>query len=117
MEKTLNVFDYDLETGNATNRRRIGLLAGAEGRPGGLAMSNDGRIFTCHWDGHQVLSINEAGEVLNRYAVPVPRPSGVTFDPVRNCLVVTSARVRLSQAEVTRYKQSGAVFEIDLIGS
>jgi sugar lactone lactonase YvrE len=117
MEKTLNVFDYDLETGNATKRRRVALLGGAEGRPSGLAVSNTGDLFTCHWDGHQILRMNDAGEILDHYAVPVPRPSGVTFDPVRNRLAVTSARVRLSQADVTRYEDSGAVFEIDLNGS
>lgn len=107
MEKTLSTFAYDPETGTATLKRRTGLLEANEGRPSGLAPGPDGSYFTCHWDGGAVVQINENARVLAVYPVPVPRPSGVLYDQAGNRLIVTSARVRLSETDLEVFPASG----------
>lgn len=114
MEKALFVFDYDLQVGTAKLLKQIPVLRGSDGRPSGLALASDGTLFTCHWDGGEVLAIDQEGEILKSYPLPVPRPSGIVVDEQARRLIVTSARARLSETDLERFPLSGALFEIGL---
>ncbi|MCO6381479.1 SMP-30/gluconolactonase/LRE family protein [Oceanicola sp. 502str15] len=108
MEKSLSTFAYDPLTGAASLEGRTPLLDGLEGRPSGLTPGPDGTFFICHWDGGAVLQIDQDAQVLATHKVPVPRPSGVHHDAANNRLIVTSARVRLSEADVDAFPHSGS---------
>lgn len=114
MEKALFVFDYDPKIGTAKLDRQIALLPESVGRPSGLTLSSDGTLFTCHWDGGEVLALNMAGETLRSYPLPVPRPSGIAIDEQAKRLIVTTARARLSESDLERFPLSGALFEIGI---
>lgn len=114
MEKALLVFDYDPHAGAAKLDKQIPLLRGSHGRPSGLTLASDGTLFTCHWDGGEVLAIDMAGETLTSYPLPIPRPSGLAIDEAGGRLIVTSARARLSEADLERFPLSGALFEIKI---
>lgn len=114
MEKTLAEFDYDLSSGSAHLIQRIELLVGETGRPSGLCRGPDNTFFTCHWDGAEIVQIDTLGRKIASHSVPVPRPSGVAYDATRQQLIVASARVRLSDADVDSYPLSGALFAVRL---
>ncbi|WP_168201234.1 SMP-30/gluconolactonase/LRE family protein [Qingshengfaniella alkalisoli] len=114
MEKLLCVFDYDADIGAATLRERITLLEDCDGRPSGLAPGPDGTFFTCHWDGGAVLQIDSIGRTISSYSVPVPRPSGLVYDGENDRLIVTSARVRLSETDTARFPKAGGTFAVPL---
>lgn len=114
MEKALFVFEYDLQAGTAKLLKQVPLLRGSDGRPSGLALASDGTLYTCHWDGGEVLAIDAEGEIWKSYPLPVPRPSGIAVDEQGMRLIVTSARARLSEADIERYPLSGALFEIEM---
>lgn len=114
MEKSLSVFDYDVETSTTNLARQSPLLKAKAGRPSGLAIAPDGTLYTCHWDGGEVLAIDTNGQVLKSYPLPVPRPSGIAVDEQANRLIVTSARARLSESDLERFPLSGALFSIDI---
>jgi sugar lactone lactonase YvrE len=70
--KTIDVFDYDLATGEATGRRRFVELPADGGNPDGLAVDAEGGVWVAIWN----------GSALHRYApdgtldevVPIPTP-------------------------------------------
>lgn len=114
MNKTLSRFIYDLDTGAAQFETKFDLMAEGVGRPSGLAGGPDGTFFSCHWDGAEVVQFDDCGQPVETFAMPVPRPSGICFDATNNRLVVSSARVRLSDADIDAFPLSGAVFSVDL---
>lgn len=114
MEKSLSVFNYDVETGTTNLALRSPLLQHKAGRPSGLAIAPDGTLYTCHWDGGEVLAIDTNGQPLKSYPLPVPRPSGIVVDEQANRLIVTSARARLSESDLERFPLSGSLFSINI---
>lgn len=114
MERMLSCYRYDLEDGSAQLESRHAILADGVGRPSGLSRGPDDTFFTCHWDGAEIVQLDMSGNTIASHPVPVPRPSGVSFDSKNNRLIVTSARVRLADSDVDEYPQSGAIFSIDL---
>ncbi|WP_366655466.1 SMP-30/gluconolactonase/LRE family protein [Fodinicurvata sp. EGI_FJ10296] len=114
MERTLSIFTYDKKTSAAYLEQRVELLARQSGRPSGLARGPGNSLFTCHWDGGKILQITSDGRCIDEFHVPVPRPSGVTYDEGNNRLIVTSARARLSEADVDAFPLSGGTFSITL---
>ena len=58
----VDVFDYDLLTGEATGRRVFADLSGFDGVPDGLTVDGDGYVWVCMWD----------GGVIRRIAPSVP---------------------------------------------
>lgn len=116
MERTLSRFHYAADTGEAQLVERHPLLADSEGRPSGLVNGPDGSFFTCHWDGAEVVQIDDKGRRIRSHRISVPRPSGLAYDPAAQRLVVTTARVRLSDSDLETYPRSGGVFDIRLTG-
>lgn len=114
MERQLSTFAYDPSTGEAELCDRVSLLDGEPGRPSGLAVTAEGTIFTCHWDGSAVVALSPDGKVCARHLVPVPRPSGLTVDTISGDVVVTSARVRMSEQDLSRFPASGSVYRLPI---
>lgn len=104
-------FDYDPATGAVGTRRRIADLAGYAGRPAGLAVDRSGRLWTTLWDGWRLLCLGPDGSVIEEIVVPVPRPSDLAIaraGPPR--VIFTSARARLTAAQISQAPLSGGLF-------
>lgn len=114
MERSLSTFAYDPRSGEVDLQSRIALLDGEGGRPSGLVVDDQGTLITCHWDGGAVVALSEDGSVVARHVMPVPRPSGLAYDPARQELVITSARVRMSEGDLARFPASGSVYRMHL---
>lgn len=119
--KTVSAFDYNLETGAATNRRSVFRLGEDEGYPDGMTVDNEGMIWLAHWAGARVCRWNpNTCELLERYDTPAPHTSACCFggDDLSD-LYITTARKGLSDEQLEKYPLSGHLFRLrtDVTGS
>ncbi|MET4262407.1 L-arabinonolactonase [Bradyrhizobium sp. S3.12.5] len=112
------IFDYDFDIDAGALGGRAVLFDGADfGIPDGATIDVDGCLWSARWDGHAILRITPSGNVDRVVEMPVPRPTSCVFGgPDLRTLLVTSASMGLSAAELATYPNSGAVFAVEDIG-
>lgn len=111
--RTVFAYDYDIATGTPTNRRPF-LTFDGPAKPDGLAVDAEGFVWIALWDGWGVARHAPDGRLDRFVSLPVPRPSSVAFggEGLRT-LFITSARVRLSVAQLAEAPLSGSVFAFE----
>lgn len=110
-ERRLDVLDYDLASGTATGRRPLVELPPGAGFPDGLTVDAEGFVWLALWDGWAVRRYAPDGRLDRVVALPVARPTSCTFGgPDLADLYVTSARDRLSPADLVAQPLAGALF-------
>ena len=72
-------YDYDLETGQATNRRPFFDSSPWGPIPDGATVDAEGNVWTAICEGGVVLCLSPAGEVLREIAFPTRIPASVMF--------------------------------------
>jgi sugar lactone lactonase YvrE/DNA-binding IclR family transcriptional regulator len=113
-KQTIYVYDFDSETGAIENRRVFVTVPESEGKPDGLTIDGDGFVWSAHWDGWCVTRYDPNGHVERVINLPVPRPTSCVFGGAdMQTLFVTSARIRLSAAQIADAPLSGSVFAIE----
>lgn len=113
-KRTIWAFDFDAEAGEIANRRTLVQFSEADGIPDGLAVDAEGGIWTALWDGWAVRRYTPDGTLDREVTVPVPRPTSCAFGGAGlSTLYVTTARVRLSAAQLEDAPLSGALLAID----
>jgi sugar lactone lactonase YvrE len=89
-------YDYDLETGAATNRRVFVQLTPTDtdrGRPDGAAVDVEGCYWSSLYDGSRVQRYSPEGRLLGEYPVPTRNPTMPAFGGADlKTLYVTTAR-------------------------
>lgn len=112
--QTIYAYDFDIESGRIANRRVFVVVPEAEGKPDGLTVDAEGFVWCAHWDGWCVTRYDPAGKVERVINLPVPRPTSCVFggDDMQT-LFVTSARIRLSAAQLADAPLSGSVFAVE----
>ena len=105
-DDTIYCYDYDLETGELSNRTA---LIG-DCYPDGIAMDVEGNIWNANCrPGKPVQCFNPKGELIAEYDFPVHRPISVAFGgPDRKSLFVTTAHENQPVGE-----HDGGVFVIE----
>ena len=112
--RRVDVFDFDAARGTLANRRPFVTLAEGEGVPDGLCVDAEGGVWIALWDGWRVVRHAPDGRLDRVIHLPVPRPTSCAFGGADlGTLYVTSARVRLSAAQLAEAPLSGSVFAID----
>lgn len=112
--QTIYAYDFDLESGAIVNRRPFIIVPESEGKPDGLTVDAEGFVWCAHWDGWCVTRYDPAGKVERVINLPVPRPTSCVFGGAdMQTLFVTSARIRLSAAQLADSPLSGSVFAVD----
>jgi sugar lactone lactonase YvrE/DNA-binding IclR family transcriptional regulator len=113
-KQTIYAYDFDLAAGTISNRRVFVTVPEASGKPDGLTVDAEGFVWSAHWDGWCVTRYDPQGQVDRVFNLPVPRPTSCVFGgPDMQTLFVTSARIRLSAAQLVDAPLSGSVFAID----
>jgi sugar lactone lactonase YvrE/DNA-binding IclR family transcriptional regulator len=112
--RAIHAYAYDLATGAATDRRVLATVPEEMGKPDGLAVDAEGFLWVALWDGWGVARFAPDGRLDRFVSLPVPRPTSLAFggDKLRT-LFVTSARVRLSAAQLAEAPLSGSVFAFE----
>ncbi|HSW15625.1 MAG TPA: SMP-30/gluconolactonase/LRE family protein [Ramlibacter sp.] len=111
--RTIYVYDFDLRSGAISNRRTLIEFGEAQGKPDGLTVDEEGCLWVAMWDAWHIVRISPDGRELDRLPMPVPRPTSCCFGGENlDTLYITSASVRLSEAELARAPLSGALFAV-----
>ncbi|HVK21820.1 MAG TPA: SMP-30/gluconolactonase/LRE family protein [Actinokineospora sp.] len=92
-DRTLEVHDYDLASGEPTDGRVLVDFEPGGGDPDGLTVDAEGGIWVAMWDGAQVRRYAPDGTLSAVVPVPVSRPTSCAFaGPDLDVLVITTAR-------------------------
>jgi sugar lactone lactonase YvrE len=107
----VDVFDYDVGTGSAGNRRRLLAIERAQGVPDGMTADNGGNLWVACFGAAAVRCYSPAGVQLAEVPFPVTQVTSCTFGgPDLADLYVTSAAYRLSAHQLRREPHAGATF-------
>jgi sugar lactone lactonase YvrE len=114
----LAAYDYDIETGNLSNKKVIVEIPLEMGKPDGMTIDTEGMLWVALWNGWSVTRWNPyTGELLEQINLPVAQVTSCTFGgkELRD-LYITTAKVGLSEEELEKQPQAGSVFVIKNIG-
>lgn len=79
MQHVIYAYDYDIETGAATNRRSFFNTSDYGPIPDGATVDADGNLWTAICEGGVVLQISPEGAVLREIAMPTKLPASCMF--------------------------------------
>jgi len=110
-------YDIDIENAKLSNREIFKKFSDSEGKPDGMCLDETGNIIVAMWGSGKVLRIDQKGSTIDQIELPAPYVSNVCFGGEElNKLYVTSASVAMSEDELKRYPDSGALFELEIPG-
>lgn len=107
-------YDYDLETGNIANPRVVISVPPEMGLPDGMTSDLEGNLWIALWDGAAVSVWEPAcGRLIRSIPIPALRTTSCIFGGEKmDELYVTSARMGLDEAALSRYPHSGGLFRV-----
>ena len=107
-------FDYDLNTGTASNKRVFIEFPHGNGRPDGAAVDSEGNYWSALYQGQRVVKISPEGKILEEYPVPATYPTMVAFGgPEMKTLFVTTCRGAQTEEELKEFPQAGGIFALE----
>jgi sugar lactone lactonase YvrE len=107
-------FDFDNSWNKVINKKEWLNFENSNKVPDGGCISSSGRIFIAIWDGFEVLEFDLEGNNIDKFEIPVPRPTNCTLNEKEDQLFVTSAYEGLSDYDYKKYPLSGSIFTINL---
>jgi gluconolactonase len=114
--KLVYKFDYDISTGDASNRQVLidFQKTGLSGTPDGMTIDDNDNLWIACWNGSKVLHVDsKTGNVLSEVKLPVERVTSATFGgPNHDILYVTTMREGLTDEELKKQPDAGAVFSV-----
>ena len=110
MVGTIWAFDFDGLNGALSARRIFARWPISEGVPDGLAVDEDGHVWTVVWDGWSIRRYTPSGRLVKTVPIPVQRPTSCAFGGARlDILYVTSASIGMDAHETL----DGALFAFE----
>lgn len=108
---TLFTYDYDIETGEAANRKPLIVFDGK--RPDGMCVDSAGRLYVALWGGWAVDIYAPDGKYIDSIAVDAPQVSCCCFggDDLKT-LYISTAYVGLSPEKRAEAPNAGKTFRI-----
>lgn len=107
-------FDYNIDSGEITNRQLFAKLGNDDGYPDGLCIDSDGCVWSAIYAGSRIIRFDPDGKVERELAMPVSKPTCVAFagDDL-DVMVVTSCALDFNQPASERLADpAGSVFAI-----
>ncbi len=112
-ERSIDAFDFDLERGLLTNRRRLAAIEAEAGMPDGLVVDSAGFVWVALWGGGAIRRYSPAGDLVDSIRLPATQLTSCTFGgPELRDLYVTSASGGLPADERRLQPHAGAIFRI-----
>jgi sugar lactone lactonase YvrE len=109
----IDAFDFDLDTGDLSNRRRVVDVPGDWGLPDGMTVDEEGLLWVAFWGGRAVRRIAPDGRVAALVELPVSQLTSCAFggDDLAD-LYVTSARDGLTPQQLDEQPLAGGLFRL-----
>lgn len=113
-QQRVDAFDYNVGTGDIANRRTVIVVPEAWGKPDGMTIDADGMLWIALWGGGCVSRWNPGcGVLVQRIPIPASLVSSCAFGGKNlDELYVTTARVRMTEEQLSRQPHSGGLFRI-----
>tara|TARA_B100000902_G_scaffold398886_1_gene467376 strand:+ start:3656 stop:4501 length:846 start_codon:yes stop_codon:yes gene_type:complete len=93
--QSVDAFDYELETGNISNRRKWAHIDPELGSPDGMCIDVEGGIWVALWGGGAVIRLVD-GKIDERIELPTPQVTCPVFAGVNlDQLIITTAATGL----------------------
>lgn len=114
----IDVFDYDVASGQPRGRRPLAEVADVDGVPDGLCVDSDGCVWVAINGGGRVRRYTPEGALDREVLVPVTQPTACTFggDGLGD-LYITSAREGMSEQRIAAEPKAGSLFVVPDAGS
>ena len=107
----VDLFDYDLETAELSNRRPLATIDPAQGLPDGLALDAEGGTWVALWTGSAVHRYGPDGTLDAVVRLPVSQVTSCAFGGANlDELFITTSRLDLPDDDEPA---AGAVFRVD----
>ena len=109
----VDTFDFELRSGEISNRRTLIEIPTAWGLPDGMTVDEEGFLWVAFWGGSAVRRIDPNGEVVAVVEFPVTNVTSCAFGGEDlSDLYVTTARNGLSEKHVRKQPQAGGLFRL-----
>ena len=110
----ISCFDYDAATGTPSNGPRLFAEIPAEqGRPDGLTVDSDGRVYSALFTGGKVNVYTPDGKLEEVIFVPAPKTTSVAFGGSDlKTLYITTGTHDSTEDELRNYPLSGRTFAV-----
>jgi sugar lactone lactonase YvrE len=113
----LDAFDFDLEQGTMSGRRRLIEVPASEGLMDGMTVDEEGYLWVALFGGSAVRRFAPTGEPVDHIDLPVTHPTSCVFGgPDLRDLYITSARQDehgpMDPARLARQPLAGSVFHV-----
>lgn len=106
-------YDFDSPSGEISNRREFIRIPADEGFPDGLAVDQEGFVWSAHWDGWRITRYDPDGKVERVIYTPVQRPTSCTFGGENlDQLYITSAWTGLGEIDRREQPWAGDLMRI-----
>ena len=105
-------FDYDIRTGDISNKAVVINIPKEEGHPDGMTIDSEGMLWVAHWGGWRVSRWDpEEGKKLDEVKVPASNVTACAFggDDLDE-LYITTARTGLCDEDLKEQPEAGGLF-------
>ncbi|MDQ0254628.1 sugar lactone lactonase YvrE [Evansella vedderi] len=112
--KKVAAFDYDLKSGEISNKHFVITIPEGEGFPDGMTIDVNGHLWIAHWDGAKITRWDPStGKKIEEIKFPVDRITSCCFGGKEmNELFVTTARNGLSPSQLEKQPLAGGLFKV-----
>lgn len=111
--QSIDVIDYDVESGSVSGRREWANVPEVAGIPDGLTIDAEGCLWLALWGGSKVLRFSPDGQVIGEVHLPVSRVTSCAFGGSDlDRLFITTAGVGASSEDPPR-PHDGALFVVE----
>lgn len=116
--RRIDVFDFDVADGEATNRRPLCTVDGTPGGPDGLCVDADGCVWVALWGGGAIRRYTPDGALDRETPVPVSQPTACCFGGGDlTDLFITTARAGLSEEALAGQPLAGSILVLPGAGA
>lgn len=113
LRQVMYAYDYQIETGEISNRR-IHIQFEENEFPDGMCIDSDGGFWVAMWGGSKVIHFDKNGLKMLDINMPVSHPTSCCFGGKdMKTLFITSSKLPLTDVEKKQYPMAGKTFKVE----
>jgi sugar lactone lactonase YvrE len=114
-EQRVDAFEYDVRDGTLGVRRALAVVGPADGLPDGLAVDAEGGVWVALFGGGAIRRYAPDGSLTAVLGLPTSNVTSMAFGgPGLDRLYITTARHRLTEAQLRDQPLAGAILQVDV---